>query len=456
MAPGRLPAAAAAAAGLDRPRRSAQTRAPSARSPSSCGPSGPARARPSAGSRPARQLGPETSIDKVLVATAEQARVRPRRRRPRCGAWRCGDDPASRALACGVPLLAGGDHLRRQCRDPAQHHRPPAPRPRRRTGDGRRRARALRGCRPPRHGAPPAVRRWTPRSTTSAGATPWPRTGAPRSRCSSSARVRRSVTSSALDQLLAVGLGLDDQPATVLLPPLRTAPCPRAPGRRPLRRCAAWRRQRSTARTSSWSSPGPSTGTPPSRCRRPSSRARPVGGIDPTLGLLEVGGDVAWTGAEPARAGRLGGRGGPRAAGAGPRARRGGAGDAGAGPLARAGADPVRAARSPPSRRSAIGWPTAWWRSRRRPRSLAAAWDDPSPVNAAMAKASAGRAARTRRPALPAGAGGHRVHHRAPLSPLLTGGRSCSTSSSGRGPSSRPSSGPRCCASRTLPPALPL
>src|SRR5258705_8772865 len=33
-------------------------------------------------------------------------------------------------MALGVPVLARGDHLRRYRRDPAQHHRPPAARPR--------------------------------------------------------------------------------------------------------------------------------------------------------------------------------------------------------------------------------------------------------------------------------------------------------------------------------------
>ena len=86
------------------------------------------------------RLGPETSVDKVLVATAEQAVFdlvadglgpeRGRRRRP-----------GQRPVAAGVPLLPGGHHLRRDGGDPAQHHRPSAARPRSRTGDGRRRAR---------------------------------------------------------------------------------------------------------------------------------------------------------------------------------------------------------------------------------------------------------------------------------------------------------------------------
>ena len=49
---------------------------------------------------------------------------------------------------------------------------------------------------------------------------------------------------------------------------------------------------------------------------------------------------------------------------------------------------------------------------------LEAAWRDQSADTAAMAKALAGRGARYRRSTLPAGAGRHRVHHRARLPPL--------------------------------------
>ena len=76
-------------------------------------------------------LGAETSIDKVLLATAEQALFD--LVAEGLGAdVALGDDPASAAVARRVPLLTGGVDLRRQCRDPAQHHRPPAARPRRR------------------------------------------------------------------------------------------------------------------------------------------------------------------------------------------------------------------------------------------------------------------------------------------------------------------------------------
>ena len=74
-------------------------------------------------------LGPETSIDKVLVASAEQAvfdlvadGLGPERGR--------GRRPGRPTVAARVPLLAGGDDLRRNRRDPAEHHRPPIARPR--------------------------------------------------------------------------------------------------------------------------------------------------------------------------------------------------------------------------------------------------------------------------------------------------------------------------------------
>ena len=106
-------------------------------------------------------LGAETSIDKVLVATAEQATydavrrllpgvVETRRQRRR------------RDVAQRVPLLARRDDLRRHRRGAAQHHRPPAARPRAATTDGRGRARAARDDGPatqsrPRRATPAAV-----------------------------------------------------------------------------------------------------------------------------------------------------------------------------------------------------------------------------------------------------------------------------------------------------------
>ena len=54
-------------------------------------------------------------------ATAVRHRPRPAARRDRA---------RRHAMAIRVPVFAGGDHLRRHRRDPAQHHRPPAARPR--------------------------------------------------------------------------------------------------------------------------------------------------------------------------------------------------------------------------------------------------------------------------------------------------------------------------------------
>ena len=75
------------------------------------------------------KLGAETSVDKILVAASEQAvfdlarhgsgRTDARRRRRR-----------ERPMAVGLPVLACGDDLRRERRDPTQHRRPSAPRSR--------------------------------------------------------------------------------------------------------------------------------------------------------------------------------------------------------------------------------------------------------------------------------------------------------------------------------------
>ena len=152
------------------PRRARSTRPPSARSTELLWAFRARSARRSAGSRPVRRSGPETSIDKVLVATAEQA-VFDLVAEGLGTDVALGDDPVEPALARRVPLLACRHDLRRQRRDPAQHHRPPAPRPRGRPlmeaaelelfDDGIRRRRRERR----------AVRHSMPRSTTSVGTT---------------------------------------------------------------------------------------------------------------------------------------------------------------------------------------------------------------------------------------------------------------------------------------------
>ena len=75
--------------------------------------------------RDGARLGPDTSIDKVLLAVGRAAALR---HRPRSAA-RC---PRARrhTVAIGIPVLARVDHLRRYRRDSAQHHRSPATRPR--------------------------------------------------------------------------------------------------------------------------------------------------------------------------------------------------------------------------------------------------------------------------------------------------------------------------------------
>ena len=102
-------------------------------------------------------LGPETSVDKVLVATAEQARVRPRGRR----AGSRGDRrrrPRQRPVAPGVPLLPGRHHLRRRRRRSSGTSSPGGSSTSERAGDGRRRPLAVRAVPPPRLRSRPAGR----------------------------------------------------------------------------------------------------------------------------------------------------------------------------------------------------------------------------------------------------------------------------------------------------------
>ena len=201
------------------------------------------------------------------------------------------------------------------------------------------------------------------------------------------------VTSSALSQLLAVGLGLDDHPATVLLPPLRTR---HAPGRLLGNRCAvrglatgALDRSKSVLVVAAVEHGHTAVAVPATELS-----SRPVGGIDPTLGLLEVGGDVAVEGVEP-----------------------GGSVDWAAAvalghlalghELVGAARAMLELARAHALERIQFGRPVATFQAVRHRLAdslvaieaaaalLAAAWDDPSPVNAAIAKSSAGRGARS-------------------------------------------------------------
>ena len=266
-----------------------RSRASWARSRSSSTRSAPVRAPRSTAWRAARPLGAETSIDKVLLATAEQAvfdlvgrraagRGHHRRRR------------RERTLAHGVPLLARRQHLRRQRGDPAQHHRPPPPRPRERPmieGDDlelferslARRDRAAHRRRARRRARRARLARRARRSTRG-----------PRCRGCSSCQGEACATSSALDHVVAFAHR----------PRARRRDVGRAPGDRavertraaraePRRPCAAWP-PRSAVDGSS--SPTPATGTSPRWSTRRRSQARPVHGVDPWLGLVEVHGEV--------------------------------------------------------------------------------------------------------------------------------------------------------------------
>ena len=177
-------------------------------------------------------LGAETSIDKALVAAAEQA-VFDLAAEALGTDVALSDDPASAPLARRVPVLASRHHLRRQLRDPAQHHCPP----------------------PARLGGRPVIedekRALFAESLTRAVAAGsgevldralddlgWREAVAVDRRAAVSllfdATGRANATSAALDWLLADALGAPRE-AAVVLPPLRTwAP----PGRVELGRCA--------------------------------------------------------------------------------------------------------------------------------------------------------------------------------------------------------------------------
>ena len=96
------------------------------------------------------RLGAETSIDKVLLAVAEQS-LFDLALDGLDDQIVVGDDADERAVAVGVPVLPGGVDLRRQRRDPAEHHRPSPARPRRGSVMDARGSRALRAQPPLRH-----------------------------------------------------------------------------------------------------------------------------------------------------------------------------------------------------------------------------------------------------------------------------------------------------------------
>jgi len=204
-----------------------------------------------------------------------------------------------------------------------------------------------------------------------------------------------NVTSSALSQLLLVGLGLGpgDRPTTVLLPLLRTRD---APGRLQDDRCVVrglatsdLDRSETVLVVAGTDHGHTAVALPPSELSR-----RAVGGIDPGLGMLELDGDVAAHGAEP---------GGPvdwtTAVSLGHLAL--------GHELVGAARAMLGLARAHALERIQFGQPIATFQAVRHRLAdslvaieaaaalLAAAWDEPSPVSASIAKSSAGRGART-------------------------------------------------------------
>ena len=181
------------------------------------------------------RLGPETSVDKILLATNEQA-VFDLAADALADEVLAGRRRSERALAFGVPLLAVGDDLRRQRRDPAEHRRPPPARPGggpmtgsmtdSTTMDDDERdlfVSALRQAANRRR----AARRSTRRSTRSGGRTRWRPTVGPRRRRCSSCRVSRARPRSALGLVMLDALGVARPGAVgVVLPPLRSTGTP--------------------------------------------------------------------------------------------------------------------------------------------------------------------------------------------------------------------------------------
>ena len=263
-----------------------------------------------------------------------------------------------------------------------------------------------------------------------------------------------NATSSSLDQLLAVGLGVDDGRAlTVLLPPLRTRT---APGRLTGDRCAL--RGLATAqldRSDTVLVVAEAADTHAAFAVSTSALSRrPLGGIDPGLGMLEVTGDIAVEGAEP-----LGAVDWTAAVALGHLAL--------GHELVGTARTMLELARTHALERIQFGRPIATFQAVRHRLAdslvaieaaaalLAAAWDDPSPVNASMAKSSAGRGARTvarHCQQVLAGIGFttehpfHRYYRRTVVLDQLLGSSSVLTSELGT----------EVLRSRTLPPVLPL
>ena len=369
-------------------------------------------------------LGAETSVDKVLRGDGRAGRVRPRCRGPRERVSRSGT--TRRADAGGPEFLysARRHHLRRQRRDPAQHHRPQAPRPRGRPmmeAAERSASSTLRERHPARHRGVRAARRSTPRSRTSAGPTrsrPTGRRGLRPLRAPGSGTTPpRRRSTGCWRPVLGQAAGRPGRRGPPRAPAVRAAGAPR-------RRCAgssrAWAPVRWPAptRPSSWPAT-PDGGAALTVATRTLQR-RPVHGLDPGARPGRGHGRVRYgAAADPSRStGRPQWPLGQLALGS--RARRRGAGHARARP------------RCTHWSASSSGGPSATFQAVRHRladslvaveaaarAARTACLGGPLPRDsAAMAKAFAGRSARTVARHAQQVLAGHRVHHRAPAPPL--------------------------------------
>ena len=313
------------------------------------------------------RLGPETSVDKVLLATIEQA-VFDLVADALAPAVTVGDDPVSGRWRTEYLYSRRRLHLRRQRRDPAQHHRPPPPRPRGRPvmddDDLALFARSLRDAADRQSGPDRG-----PSLDLALDDLGWDDAldDDPRAAVSAlfGAQGETAVTSSALARVLAHALGLSDPPgtwATTVIPAAGTSTPPGTrrgrpdPGGRP----GGGRTRRAGIGPDHRHIDGRDRRRPFRPDRRP--RTRDGGGRRPGAG--PAAGDRRRSGRRRRGrppAGSLGRRRQPRAPGPLPRAGRLFHGDAGPGPRARPGPRPVRSphrqlpGRPPPSGRDPGG-----------------------------------------------------------------------------------------------------
>ena len=223
-----------------------------------------------------------------------------------------------------------------------------------------------------------------------------------------------TTTSAALDWLLGSALGVEaDGGVAVVLPSLSSCDAPGTSGRGLARRSKGSGPQPSAVarRRLSW----PTRQTAPPLCRRPgpsdaSAGAGPRSGVRP----VRVIGDFDSVGGA-AEGGRLAARGRRTACARARTGRRDGRCSSWHAMHALERTSSV--AQSGAFRRSATVWPRAWSPSRRRPPCWTWPGKTPPPFPPPWPRPSPA-ARRARGPALPAGAGRHRLHHRAPAAPL--------------------------------------